>query len=895
MPEMTTITVDELARLQERARKLAQDKSYLKLILNLMNKVSTAQGLDNMIETLLSTILDVIGGTNIILYYRIDDDLYYADLFGKQLKLDRIDDDLVQTVFDRREPMEHEQPFGDTQMLTPEFTNAYTWVFPLLAGSELIGVLKLENLHIGMRKLYGELPTFFTYVATVLKNEIFGHTRLKRAYDQLNEINAELQLEVAEREQAEDKLRLAKGELEERVKERTGELQLANERLQQELAERERAQEALRRSAEEVQDLYDHAPCGYHSLDSDGTIIRINDTELQWLGYRRDEVLGKMRFSDLITESSLQTFREHFPSFMEKGWHRDLEYEMVRRDGTILPVLLSATALYDDDGNYLMSRSTIYDMTERRKAEEKEHLLSSIVQSSDDAIIAKDLDGIILSWNRGAERIFGYSAEEAVGKSVAMVIPPDHPDELAEILTQLRRGERIEHYTTERLRKDGQRIFIALTVSPILDGEGNVVAASSIARDITGQVHAEEALRKSERELKEAQRIAHIGSWDWNATTDIIIWSEEYHRIYNVDPNLPAPNYREHLKIYTPESAERLAAEVAKAMQTGEPYGLELELANPDASRRWIFARGEAKYDADGEIVGLHGTAQDITQRKLAEAEILRLNADLEQRVLERTNELEKTYHELEQETAQRLLALEELREKERLLLQQSRLAALGEMISNIAHQWRQPLNELGLIVQELPMMYEKGNLDRDYLKASVAKFMKLLSHTSRTIDDFRDFFKPDEEKVPFKVQEMVEKTVSLIEESFRQLRIAITVTAAGEPVINGHPNEFSQVMLNILFNARDAFLARKDDRPRVIAIEIFSQGGRGVVTVADNAGGIPEEILEKIFDPYFTTRGPDQGIGIGLYMSKIIIEKNMPGRLSARNTADGAEFRIEV
>ncbi|HEY5513325.1 MAG TPA: ATP-binding protein [Geomonas sp.] len=149
--------------------------------------------------------------------------------------------------------------------------------------------------------------------------------------------------------------------------------------------------------------------------------------------------------------------------------------------------------------------------------------------------------------------------------------------------------------------------------------------------------------------------------------------------------------------------------------------------------------------------------------------------------------------------------------------------------------------------------------------------------------------------EVPFKVQEMVEKTVSLIDESFRQLQIVITVTAADEPVITGHPNEFSQVILNILFNARDAFLARKDDKPRVIAIEIFGQGGRGVITIADNAGGIPEEILEKIFDPYFTTRGPDQGIGIGLYMSKIIIEKNMPGRLSARNTAEGAEFRIEV
>ncbi|HEY5513804.1 MAG TPA: PAS domain S-box protein, partial [Geomonas sp.] len=301
---------------------------------------------------------------------------------------------------------------------------------------------------------------------------------------------------------------------------------------------------------------------------------------------------------------------------------------------------------------------------ERKRAQEKEHLLSAIVQSSDDGIVAEDLDGIILSWNRGAERIYGYSAEEIIGKSVAMVIPPDHPDELAEMLTHLRRGEGVAHYTTERLRKDGQRISVSLTVSPILDGAGNVVGASFIARDITGQVHAAEALRKSEMALKEAQRIAQIGSWDWDATTDTFTWSEEYHRIYNVDPNVPSPNYLEYLKMYTHESAERLAAEVAKTMRTGQPYELELELANPDANRRWIFARGEAKYDADRQIMGLRSTAQNITERKQAEAEILRLNANLEQRVVERTNDLETKRTELTESQKALMNIVEDLNQK---------------------------------------------------------------------------------------------------------------------------------------------------------------------------------------------------------------------------------------
>jgi PAS domain S-box-containing protein len=503
MTEKISITKDELAHLKERASKCSMDKSYLQLVIRLMNRVSAASGLEDTLDSMLRNILDVVGGTNIILYYWIDSEIFSADVYGKRMRIDSIDDDMVQQVIATREAIEFEHPFSDTMMLTPEFTKACTWVYPLLVGTDIIGIFKMENLHIGMRDLYQYLPTFFSFVALVLKNEILGYTRLKQAYDRLSETNAELTEEIDERERAEEELLKARDELEERVAERTAELQSANERLQHELAERELAQEAVRKYSEEIQDLYDHAPCGYHSLDRDGIFTRMNDTELQWLGYTRDEIIGKMRFSDLVTGSSLQTFRENFPRFMEQGWVKDLEFEMVRRDGTILPVLLSATVVYDDDGNYLKSRSTVYDITERRKAQEKEHLLSAIVQSSADAIVAKDLDGVILSWNWGAERIYGYSAEEAVGKSISMLVTPDHPNELAEIMTRLRQGERIEHYTTERLRKDGQRISISLTVSPILNWAGNIVGASTIAHDITGQVNAEEEILRLNKELEE--------------------------------------------------------------------------------------------------------------------------------------------------------------------------------------------------------------------------------------------------------------------------------------------------------------------------------------------------------------------------------------------------------
>lgn len=171
---------------------------------------------------------------------------------------------------------------------------------------------------------------------------------------------------------------------------------------------------------------------------------------------------------------------------------------------------------------------------------------------------------------------------------------------------------------------------------------------------------------------------------------------------------------------------------------------------------------------------------------------------------------------------------------------------------------------------------------------------MNIIHQMSKTIDDFRNFFKPDKEKVLFKARESIEKTLSMLEGSFKSLEIRTEVRQSGDPVISGYPGEFTQVMLNILINARDALVSHKVARP-TITITINSNGDRTVVKIIDNAGGISDEIIDRIFEPYFTTKGPEQGTGIGLFMCKNIIEKNMEGVLSARNVEEGAEFMIEL
>jgi C4-dicarboxylate-specific signal transduction histidine kinase len=171
---------------------------------------------------------------------------------------------------------------------------------------------------------------------------------------------------------------------------------------------------------------------------------------------------------------------------------------------------------------------------------------------------------------------------------------------------------------------------------------------------------------------------------------------------------------------------------------------------------------------------------------------------------------------------------------------------------------------------------------------------MQLIMHMSQTIDDFMGFFKPDRKKENFRVDGVIIQTLSLIKDFFKAQNIGIAFNSEGEPTILGYPNEFGQVLLNILSNARDALVGRAVKNAR-ISLHAFVEEGNTIVTITDNAGGIPPEIIGRLFDPYFTTKESDKGSGVGLFMSKTIIEKNMGGRLTVRNIDGGVEFRIDI
>ncbi|RXJ75690.1 ATP-binding protein [Arcobacter sp. F155] len=252
--------------------------------------------------------------------------------------------------------------------------------------------------------------------------------------------------------------------------------------------------------------------------------------------------------------------------------------------------------------------------------------------------------------------------------------------------------------------------------------------------------------------------------------------------------------------------------------------------------------------------------------------------------------ELKQLNEKLEQRVQEELA---KRKTNEALLIQQSRSAALGEMISNIAHQWRQPLNAVSLNVQNLDFLYKNKQLTDEQMERSVKKITFLTLNMSQTIDDFRNFFKPEKIKHSFDINETVKKALRIIDASFNNLNIKIDFKAHdNENIAYGYENEYSQVIVNILTNSKDSFIEKDIENP-LIKIELIKDENSIDLILKDNAGGIPKEIFPKIFDPYFSTK--ENGTGIGLYMSKMIIEKSMNGNLSAKDIDGGVKFTISV
>jgi C4-dicarboxylate-specific signal transduction histidine kinase len=291
--------------------------------------------------------------------------------------------------------------------------------------------------------------------------------------------------------------------------------------------------------------------------------------------------------------------------------------------------------------------------------------------------------------------------------------------------------------------------------------------------------------------------------------------------------------------------------------------------------------------DDNGERIGSVHIAHDITEQKRAE-EALR---ESEARLKQKQKMLEELNSSLEERVEEEVT---KNREKDIVLIQQNRMAALGEMFDHIAHQWKQPLNSIAVIIQALGSISAHEQVTTKDILETVDSIMDMVGHMAQTVEVFRNFYKPDKERSAFLVKDSIDKALTFVMPVFRRYGIEVDLDTDAQLLAFGYPKEYAQVLLNILSNAKDAFIERSAENPR-ISIKALADGDNTVVTITDNAGGIPCESIERIFDLYFTTKESSGGTGIGLYMSRNIIERNMGGKLTVSNMDNGAQFRIEL
>ncbi|MEE8589619.1 MAG: PAS domain-containing sensor histidine kinase [Sulfurimonadaceae bacterium] len=266
-----------------------------------------------------------------------------------------------------------------------------------------------------------------------------------------------------------------------------------------------------------------------------------------------------------------------------------------------------------------------------------------------------------------------------------------------------------------------------------------------------------------------------------------------------------------------------------------------------------------------------------------------------EQKELEQTLiEQQRNINELNTDLTQRVEAeVQANRKKDHIMYQQARLASMGEMVANIAHQWRQPLNIIALIMQEFYISGQLGTLDREKLEKEYARANSVLQYMSNTIDDFRTFFRHNDEVELFYVNSAIDSVMTLVSKTMEHNNIDIIMNIEDEIAVFGHKNEFVQALINLINNAREAIAAHT--KSGVIKIKAYTDGSNIKITVQDNGGGIHKKDIEQIFEPYFTTKHQTQGTGLGLYMSHQIIVSNMNGSIYAENREEGTCFYISL
>jgi len=588
---------------------------------------------------------------------------------------------------------------------------------------------------------------------------------------------------------------------------------------------------------------------GFYLADLEGKKLEVNDSYCKMLGYTREELL-KMSTQDIEAIESPEETIKHIKNIMAQGYER-FESRHKRKDGKIIDVEISVNYLDVGEGQlFVFAR----DITDRKQAEEalrdSEEKTRKMFESVSCGISVIDLNGVITEVNRRTVEMHGFSSKnELLGKSALDIVAPRDREKIAKNMRQaLKRGTiRGQEYTM--LRADGSEFPAELSTSVLKDASGKLIGHITVSRDITEREQAEDILRMHERDLAEAQELAHVGNWRWEIIPDEVYWSDEAYRLFGVEPG-EAVDYAKYLSIVLPEDRDFIMKEVQDALDGIKPYENEHRIVR-NGEIRIHHTKGTVTQDEQGKPIRLFGVVQDITEREQAE---------------EREKELQRE------------------------LYLSSRLAAIGELAAGVAHQINNPLTGvLGFsqrLLRKSTDQETNQDLKRIYTEAERA---------AKVVQNLLTFARRRQTQKQYSdINEILESALELRAYELNTSNIeVVTNLAPSLPEIMLDFHQIEEVFLNIILNAEQAMTEANSGGKLTIKTE--ERKGYIRTTFTDNGPGIPAENLEKIFDPFFSTKGEKGGTGLGLSVCHGIISEH-GGRIYAKNKpGKGATFFIEL
>lgn len=726
----------------------------------------------------------------------------------------------------------------------------------------------------------------------------------------LQRANEDLQREVTERKRAESEIRGLNEGLEARVAERTQEVLAANLELLREIRERQSVERGLRESEGRMRAVLESALSAVIIINAQGKIIDWNPRAERMFGWTRGEVLDRELAETIVPVQHRDAHRRGLSHFLSTGegpaLYRLLEMSAVRRDGTELPIELSISPL--KSGDVVTFCGFLTDITERKLHEAQRTQYAAIVESSDDAIMAKTPQGLITSWNGGAERLFGYTAAEMVGQPMLKLFPEGQRDEEADILEKIARGHSVDHFETVRVRKDGTRVEVSVTISPIRNDRGEIVGASKIARDISENKRGE---RKLQMHLVRLELLALITRaiglrQDLVSIFQVVIRSLEdslpidFGCVCLYDPigdaltvtSVGPASGALALKLGLPEKTLIAIDRNGLARCVGGQLVYEPDVGQVQFPFPQLLARGglcalvAAPLLVESRVFGVLIAARRAPNSfSSGECEFLR---QLTEHVALAANQAE-THGALQR-------AYDDLRQTQQAVLQQERLRALGEMASGIAHDINNALSPVTLYTDALLEREQQLSAQgRGYLQI----IQRSIDDVAQTVTRMREFYRDREPQLtlaPIQMNQLVEQVIDLTRARWsdmpqkRGVVIELRREMAPElPAVMGVESEVREALTNLMFNAIDAM---PEGGLMTLRTGVATADSSIYVEVCDSGMGMDEDTRSRCLEPFFTTKG-ERGTGLGLAMVYGMVQRHSAGIDIRSTVGEGTTVRL--